>query len=155
MDLIVQVVTTLVLLILGWTVGRVRERKHIADLARREGETRHFRISDLKSFPGGADASRESALVTGEAVIASDYLKTFASGLRNLLGGELKHYERLMDRSRREATLRMLEAAAHGGYDAVCNVRLETANIGGGNKARGMPMAVVLVSGTAYRAAPA
>ena len=87
---------------------------------------------------------RHATLVLGQAVIASDYLKRFLARLRNIFGGEMRSYETLLTRARREAILRMLDRARTMGYDAVCNVRINTATIGRG-------MVEALASGTAYR----
>ena len=46
-------------------------------------------------------------LVQGSAVISIDYFKRMLAALRNIVGGEVKSYETLVDRARREATLRM------------------------------------------------
>ena len=53
-----------------------------------------------------------------------------------------------------EALLRMKERARELGCNAVCNVRFDSADIGGnaaGAKKKGSNMAVALVSGTAWR----
>ncbi len=65
----------------------------------------------------------------GEAVIATDYFKSIATKLRNLIGGEMKSMQSLVDRARREAIVRMLEQADRAGATEVHNVRLETSNI--------------------------
>ena len=73
--------------------------------------------------------------------------------MQNLVGGESKTFGRLFDRARREATLRLKEAARELGYNAVCNIRYDGVDIGGNTSASGKkanPMAVCLVSGTAY-----
>jgi uncharacterized protein YbjQ (UPF0145 family) len=85
-----------------------------------------------------------------EAVIASDYLKTFLAGLRNIFGGEVGSYVTLATRARREALVRMMEQAHAQGYDALCNVRMDPADIGGNTARRGVPMVAILASGTAY-----
>jgi hypothetical protein len=59
------------------------------------------------------------------------------------------------DRARREATLRMIDQARLAGYNAICNVRYESADIAGNaatNDGRTKPlkMASCTVSGTAY-----
>ena len=139
-----------VLLLVGLIVGRARERSHLRSLERRERDLADMLVTDIKTFPGGLDASRGAALVMGEAVIATDYLKTFLASLRKLVGGELHSYESLMTRARREAILRMLDDARRQGYNAVCNLRLDCADIGGMTGARGAAMVEVFATGTAY-----
>lgn len=151
MELLIQISIAAILLIIGLSAGRIAERRHFASLARREAEIGDkFVVTDLRSFPGGSRG--EATLVAGHACISSDYFKSFVAGLRKLIGGELRTYESLMQRARREALLRMLEEAHRLGYDAVCNVRLEGADIGGAaTQPRGGVISVsVHASGTAY-----
>ena len=91
-------------------------------------------------------------MYVAEVVIATDYLKTFLAGLRKFFGGEIRSYQTLLVRARREATLRILEQARQQGYNAICNLRLENADIGGNNNAKGVAMVAILASATAYRA---
>jgi len=149
-ELIGNFIVPLLLIAIGWIAGRAAEGRHFRSLARRERDLAHMFLSDIKTFPGGADATKHAAFVMGEAVIASDYLKTFLAGLRKLVGGELHSYESLMNRARREATLRMLEDAHRRGYNAVCNMRLGSADIGGMTGSKGAAMVEVFATGTAY-----
>ena len=142
------------LILLAWFTGRAVERRHFSDLRKREHEFADMVLSDLKTFPNGADPNRSSELVAGQAVIATDYLKTFLAGIRKVFGGELRSYETLMDRSRREATLRMLAQARQKGYNAVCNIRLGFADIGGMAGTKGSVMVEVFAYGTAYCTKP-
>jgi uncharacterized protein YbjQ (UPF0145 family) len=86
-------------------------------------------------------------------VIATDYMKSFLARVRNIFGGEVRSYTKLMIRARREAVVRLKHQAVELGYNALCNVRLETADIGGTASGRGVSMAAVLAWGTAYRTA--
>ncbi|MBX3385871.1 MAG: heavy metal-binding domain-containing protein [Phycisphaeraceae bacterium] len=147
------------LLAIGLLAGRWAERRHLASLAQREEELRAMLLTDVRGFPVAAhpgqsvDPSGHARLVTGEAVISSDYFKTFVSALRKIVGGEMKNYQGLLDRARREATVRMLSEARAAGFDSVCNVRYAgydiTSGISGGKK----PVVSVAVQaiGTAYR----
>ena len=101
------------------------------------------------SYAMGVDRDLKTRI---HAVIAADYLKTFIAGIKKIFGGELRSYHRLMFRAREEAMVRMMEEARSLGYDAVCNVRIDSADIGGSNKGKPRAaMCAVLVSGTAYR----
>ena len=140
-----------VLLLLGWTVGTMRERGHFRSLVRREKKLADMLVTDLKHFPAGADPEAGTELVLGEAVIATDYMKSFLARLKKLIGGELKGYNALMTRARREAMVRMLTRARERGFNAVCNVRITSADIGGSSGPKGAVMASILVFGTAYR----
>ncbi len=113
---------------LGYLVGRWREQSHGKSLAVREEALGHIMVTDLKTVADPETASGGS-LVMGEAVIATDYFKSIATQLRNLIGGEMKSMQSLVDRARREAIVRMLEQADRAGATEVHNVRLETSNI--------------------------
>ena len=141
-------------LFVGWLVGHLSETKHERSLAAREEALKDIETTDLRNPPGFAGAEGPCSLVSGEAVVASDTFKTWVFGLKNIVGGESKTFTRLFDRARREALLRMKERARELGCDAVCNVRFDSADIGGnaaGAKKKGSNMAVALVSGTAWR----
>lgn len=140
------------LIALGLFVGGYLERKHIASLDRRESETRHMLVTQLKSFPLNSPTGKPPTMLCGEVVISSDYLKTFLATIRKLFGGELRSFQTLLDRARREALQRIKEDAVRRGYDAICNVRLETAAIAGrgsSNKNK-IVMVSIIASGTAY-----
>jgi len=54
--------------------------------------------------------------------------------LRNFFGGRVSSYETLVERARREATLRMKQEAAEFGAQVVFNLKLETASVSQGRK---------------------
>ena len=139
----------------GWLAGHLSETKHERSLAAREEALKDIETTDLRNPPGFAGAEGPCSLVSGEAVVASDTFKTWVFGLKNIVGGESETFTRLFDRARREALLRMKERARELGCDAVCNVRFDSADIGGnatsGAKKNNSNMAVALVSGTAWR----
>lgn len=144
----------LVLLLLGLIAGRANEARHLVRLAQREEALRGLFVTDLRSYAPEVDRTGGAELVIGEAVIATDYLKTLLALLRNIFGGEVRAYTTLVMRARREALLRAMEQARERGYNALCNVRLETADIGGNaGGAKGVPLAAVIASATAYRLA--
>ena len=140
---------------LGLVFGSWNHRRHLHDLEEREARLAHFTLSQIKSFPGGIASESTPQMVVAEAVISSDYVKSFLGQIRNFFGGEVKSFSGLADRARREATLRMMEEAESLGYNALCNVRLETADVGGrGNRRKNkVIMATILAYATAYRVA--
>jgi uncharacterized protein YbjQ (UPF0145 family) len=115
----------LALLVLGYFTGSWLERKHYADIERRERALIH-----QPAVPADiVDEPLESlGVASGSVVISVDYFKRFAAGLRNLIGGNVGAYETLMDRARREAVLRMKESCPQA--HLFLNVRMETAMIG-------------------------
>jgi len=137
-----------VLLLLGLFVGRTVERAHLRRLDRAEATLLTIPLTDIKALPQGV-VGGGALMVTGSVVVASDYLKTFLASLRKIIGGEVRSFERLMERARREAICRMMgEAHAHGAV-AVLNLRLETSNIGAMRRKRVSPMVEVIAYGTA------
>jgi len=154
MDGLIALLISAAALLVGFFVGKATEKRHLAGLSQRESDFADMRVDASRSPHRPSAAPHTPALVSGEAVIASDAFKSWASGLRNLFGGEAKNFGLLYQRARREATLRMLEEARRLGYDAVCNVRYDSADIGGNalrpaNQAS--PMATCMASGTAYK----
>jgi uncharacterized protein YbjQ (UPF0145 family) len=137
----------LTLIGIGFGVGTAIERAHFRDLARREEALRGIVVSNLRTAPSGFVVA-PGQLVTGSVVISSDYFKTVAASLKKLIGGEVRSFERMMERARREALCRMLEDAQRRGARTVINVRYETSSIGGLGPQR-MPMAEVIAYGTA------
>jgi uncharacterized protein YbjQ (UPF0145 family) len=143
-------------LFVGWLVGHLSETRHERSLAVREEALKGIEATDMRNPPGFAGAEGPCALVSGEAVVASDTFKTWVFGFKNIVGGESKTFTRLFDRARREALLRMKERARELGCNAVCNVRFDSADIGGNASSgakqnKNLNMAVALVSGTAWR----
>ena len=157
LDLILTIGVPLFLLMLGLLVGSTTEQRHFRDLQQREGDVRELLLTQIGSYPGFRPGGSPPRMIVAEVVIATDYLKSFLAGIRNLFGGEMKSYESMLDRARREATLRILEQAREAGYNAVCNLRLETADVGGNtsptnNRGGKAAMATILASATAYHA---
>ncbi len=137
-----------VLMTLGIVFGRGAERKHFADIVRREAAMTDFTATQTKTYLRPT-YEKPPALIVAETVVASDYLKTFVASLRNLFGGEVRSFETLLERARREVTLRLMEEARSQGYNAICNVRLNSVNIGGQGR-QAAAMATILGSATAY-----
>ncbi len=147
---LLQVGPFVILLVLALTVGGFVERAHFKRLERRESQLRDMLVTDLRTFPPNT-ASSPCGLVTGEVVIASDYFKSFAAALRSMVGGELRSFETLMERARREALVRMLESARRLGAGGVINVRFATSNIGSQRRKRNAAMVEMYAYGTAVR----
>jgi len=148
LDLLIYVGTFVVLIGLGFFVGGARERSHYKDLEERTAALRDITLTDIKALPPGFRGSG-GQLVMGEAVIASDYLKTFLLGIRNFFGGEATSVARLVERAREEAKLRMLEQARSLGSNLVINVRFETSSVAELTGGQGVPSAEVFCYGTA------
>ncbi|HDH03188.1 MAG TPA: heavy metal-binding domain-containing protein, partial [Actinobacteria bacterium] len=107
---IVGLLITLVMLVGLGGIGRMRERQHLENLAEREKRVTAVLVLDTAAPPLGLDPVH-GELVIGNAVIGTDYLKQFFARWRNLFGGEMKAYQKVLSRARREAQLRMVEDA--------------------------------------------
>lgn len=127
--LVLSLLITGGLILLGYIVGTARERRHLADLDRREAAAASVTVVDVKQLPPGVQAGG-GRLVSGEVVIAADYFKAVAAAIRNLIGGEVKTYQTMLSRARREARLRMIEQAQQLGSALVINVRFEWSDVG-------------------------
>jgi uncharacterized protein YbjQ (UPF0145 family) len=147
-DLLLQIGPVVALLILGYTIGGLVERRHFKQLDVREQELEHILVTDIRSLPAGC-ATQPFGLVDGEVVVASDYFKTFAAGLKKMIGGELRTYESLMARARREALIRVKESARRMGANTVVNVRFATSNIGSTGRRQMAAMVEMYAYGTA------
>jgi uncharacterized protein YbjQ (UPF0145 family) len=140
----------LILMGIGFFVGRHFEAKHYASIKAREKKTLHVPMMNFgakQSLPYAHDAK----LFVGSVVVANDYFKTISAGLRNLVGGRVVVYESLVDRGRREALLRMKEEAIEWGASQIINVRFETSSIGGKSRDQGLSAVEILAYGTAIR----
>lgn len=138
-----------VLLIVGLYFGNRAEQEHLRSLKQREKAVQHLGISVAGAkevFPHVEQAQ----LFTGSVVISSDFFKTFIAGLISLVGGEVSTYEQLLDRARREAMVRMEEAALEWGASQVVNVRLQTAELSGHSN-QGVVAVEVIAYGTGLR----
>ena len=148
LGIIVYAIPPVVLLGLGYFIGTSVESAHLRNLMRREAAMRHIGLTNLKR-PVGSGQVLHAEFVNGQSVIASDYFKTFLAGWRNIFGGRVRSYERLLMRARREALVRLLEEADRMGAGEVCNIRFETSTIGRGTAGKGLPSAEIHAYGTA------
>ncbi len=145
----------LVLLTIGYVSGRMIEKRHYRSILQREHELLALPVVGMKTFAEENVTVKNVRMVTGSVVISVDYFKKFLAGLRFFFGGRVRSYESLLDRARREATLRMKEQAK--GANIILNVRFETVSITKGGRKNSVNSVVLLVYGTAitYEPAPA
>jgi uncharacterized protein YbjQ (UPF0145 family) len=148
---LVQIGLSLAVLIVGYFAGRTIERKHFKRLERLEKASRNFPVITLRNGPANVSVV-DCGLVHAGVVVSVDYFKRFLAGLRNIFGGRVTAYETLLDRGRREALIRLKKRAHDGGYDAVINVRLETARLASGRRdGKGTAGVEVFAFGTAVK----
>jgi uncharacterized protein YbjQ (UPF0145 family) len=151
-ELVVYIVVLLGLLLLGFFVGSMNERAHFSRLSRAEKRLGHIRVCNLKRVTD-PDSVVASEMVMGQVVIATDYFKSFATSLRNLVGGEAHAARKLLIRARREAVVRLLEKAHRRGATEIWNVRFGFCNVSMMRGRGGAMQVEMLAWGTAVRRA--
>jgi len=151
LNLFVNIGLPILILMIAYFIGSHMEKKHFRSIREREAKLQGFPVVSFDTMPDEWRVS-SSHMVTGSIVISLDYFKRVIAGLRGLIGGRVKTYEPLLDRARREAVLRMAEAARKQGYDAVFNVRLETSRIANARRdGKGVAGVEMLAFGTAVK----
>jgi uncharacterized protein YbjQ (UPF0145 family) len=142
-----ELIVVLFLLAVGYVFGKRVETSHFRELVERERKLAHFPIHSGKALP---QSTQRCFVVARSVVISDDYFKKFAAGLKSLIGGRLTTYETLLDRARREATLRAKERAIELGAQGIVHFRLETSSIFGDETQGAMGIVQVTAYGTAY-----
>jgi len=139
--------TFIVLMLLGYGFGTWAERRHYKSIEERELKYRNLPTIGLKQPLPQQGRVMKTQLASGNVVISVDYFKRFLASLRNFFGGRVSSYETLVDRARREATLRMKESCP--GATQIINVRLETASLSKNTKKGSIGSIEVFAYGTA------
>ena len=121
------------------------------DLVRRSAELAHrpdgLMLSTLMQAPEGYEVAEVLGLVRGNTIRARHVGHDILAGLKNLFGGELSEYTKLMAESREQALDRMRAEATARGADAVLGLQMTTSMVVQG-------AAELLVYGTAVRLRP-
>jgi len=68
-------------------------------------------------------------IARGSTVRARNIGRDFFAGLKNIVGGEISEYTKLLADSREQAIKRMLDDAQKLGADAIVNVRFTTSQV--------------------------
>ena len=80
-------------------------------------------------FIPGKKIVRSLGIVKGNTIRARHIGKDILAVLKNMVGGEIEEYTKLMGESREQALDRMVEEARQLGADAVLNVRFATSEM--------------------------
>lgn len=100
-------------------------------------------LATTESIPG-REVTEVLGVVRGNTIRARHIGKDIMAGLRNVVGGEIAEYTKLMGESREQAIDRMSERAEELGADAILGMRITTSMV--------MSQASeILVYGTAVR----
>ena len=77
----------------------------------------------------GKEVKKVIGLVKGSTIRARHVGKDIMAGFRNLVGGEVKEYTKMMAEAREEALARMAKNAEKEGANAVLNMRFGTSMV--------------------------
>lgn len=148
MDGLISLIILISLITIGFIAGSYAERKHYDSIIKREKDFAQRPVISLdKTVP--QREIEKTWMVTGNVVVSIDYFKRIASGLRNLVGGNMRSYESLLDRGRREAILRMQDMADDA--DMILNLRVETSSISNTTQNDAVGSVEVFAYGTAVK----
>lgn len=92
----------------------------------------------------GKEIEEILGIARGSTIRARNIGRDLFAGLKNIVGGEIKEYTKLMADAREQALQRMIENAEQLGADGVVNVRITTSQVMQG-------AAEILVYGTAVK----
>lgn len=93
------------------------------------------------------EAAYVGELLTVCTVSAANVVKDIRENIRNLVGGEMKHYETLIERALERALSRLEEKARAKGYDGVLGVKIAAPKVVEGG-------VEIIVYGNGFRYAP-
>ena len=141
-----ELILFVVLMAVGYVVGRIAEARHYASIKTRERLLQRLTVFTSR-FPPTVSQSFDASLVTGCTVVSQDYFKSVAAALYSIFGGRVRSYESLLDRARRESVLRMKHSAMRRGASMIINVKFQAVAIPG----RGIGAVEILAYGTALR----
>lgn len=88
-------------------------------------------ITNIESVPG-RNIVEHYGLVSGNTIRARNVGADFLAWLKNIVGGELRGYTRLLQDARQDAMDRMTLQAEEMGANAIVNVRFATSSVAGG-----------------------
>jgi len=100
-------------------------------------------------YPPPSERTLDPLLVSGCVVVGSDFFRLLIASLRKIVGGNYRSYEKLMDRGRRHALVKLKADAQARGAAMVFNVRYTASGVAN-TRAREAPQIQVIAYGTAF-----
>lgn len=138
-------------------IGLWIDSEHRKNLDYRRSQVAHVLLTDVKTFPGMDPAKlQEQRLLCADCVLGNNAFMTFIARFKMLFGGEVKSFHGVITRLRQEVVVQLMEQAAEQGFDAICNVRLESVDISASTTGRSKKKQLfvgMIAYGTAYRRA--
>jgi uncharacterized protein YbjQ (UPF0145 family) len=101
-------------------------------------------ILSTTEYIAGREIAEVLGVVRGSTVRSRNVMRDIMAGLRNVVGGEIPEYTKLLADSREQALQRMVEDARRLGADAVVGIRFTTSAVMQGSSE-------ILAYGTAVR----
>lgn len=83
-------------------------------------------------------------LVTGETIIGANFIKDFFAGIRDIVGGRSKSYEKVLQEGKETSVREMMQRAEELGANAIVGIDIDYETVGQGGS-----MLMVACSGTA------
>lgn len=80
-------------------------------------------------FVPGKTTKKNLGLVRGNTIRARHIGRDISAALKNIVGGEIRDYTKMMAESREQALDRMVEEAESLGANAILNIRFSTSMI--------------------------
>lgn len=85
-------------------------------------------------------------LVTGETIIGANFIKDFFAGIRDIVGGRSRSYEKVLQEGKETSVREMMQRAQELGANAIVGIDIDYETVGQGGS-----MLMVACSGTAVR----
>ena len=85
-------------------------------------------------------------LVTGETIIGANFIKDFFAGIRDIVGGRSKSYEKVLQEGKETSVREMMQRAQELGANAIVGIDIDYETVGQGGS-----MLMVACSGTSVR----
>lgn len=86
-------------------------------------------ITTNTDFIPGKGIEQSLGIARGSTVRARNIGRDIFAGLKNIIGGEIEEYTKLLAQSREQAMQRMVQDGEEMGADAIINVRLTTSMV--------------------------
>ena len=122
-------VAPIVILIIGWSVGRVKIRNHHARILQKEADLQTIRLHNIKYRTAPHSEVLTAHMLNASLVLSIDVFQRFKAAFKTMVGGEHSNYTDLLDRGRREALLRLKAQAQDLGAQDIYNIKIQSAGI--------------------------